>query len=132
MRDQDFKRIINAKTIDARLSLDIVQMAPETRSTGAKRILAKWLYQTAYFSRFALNVSVQISEHIEHLHADTKEVILKKGATANAMYLIFKGRVGIYNDRAHPKPVVILGETVQFGAEALERNAKRAAWVIAE
>lgn len=44
MKDQEFKKIINAKTIDATLSLDIVQMQPETRSTGAKRILAQWLY----------------------------------------------------------------------------------------
>ena len=41
-------------------------MDPETRSTGAKRILAKWLYNTAYFGRFALSVSVQIAEHIYH------------------------------------------------------------------
>ena len=48
------------------------------------------------------------------------------------MYIIFKGKVGIYLDKNVPKPSSILGEKIQFGAEALERNAKRAAWVIAE
>ena len=56
---------------------------------------------------------------------------MKKGTTANQMYIIFSGRVGIYLD-TNNKPSTILGEKIQFGAEALERNAKRAAWVIAE
>ena len=60
------------------------------------------------------------------------QIIVTKGTTANAMYIIFKGKVGIYLDKNVPKPSTILGEKIQFGAEALERNAKRAAWVIAE
>ena len=49
------------------------------------------------------------------------------------MYVIFLGKVGIYLDNKNGnKPNSILSEKIQFGAEALERNAKRAAWVIAE
>ena len=75
---------------------------------------------------------MQIAEHIEHKHVEAGQIIVSKGTTANAMYIIFKGKVGIYLDKNINKPSSILGEKIQFGAEALERNAKRAAWVIAE
>ncbi len=64
-------------------------------------------------------MSVQIAEHIEHRHAEKGEVVVKRGATATSMYMIFKGKVGIYLEQSAAKPTVILGEKVQFGAEAL-------------
>ena len=87
-------------------------MDPETRSTGAKRILAKWLYNTTYFSRFALSVSVQIAEHIQHKRVEKGDIVIKKGDVATSMFIIFKGSVGVYLDKDSEKPVALLGDKI--------------------